>query len=66
MCFALFSRIGGRKSAIAALLAGIAVWLYGTELAELETPYLLSLAAALAGYLCVAAFESRPGASVAE
>jgi Na+/proline symporter len=55
--FGLFGRIGGSKSAAAALIAGIAVWLYGTQLAELLTPYLLSLGAALASYLGAAVVD---------
>jgi Na+/proline symporter len=55
--FGLFTKLGGAKSATAALLAGAAVWSIG-EWAELtRTPYLASLAAAVLGYLAVAAFE---------
>ena len=56
--FGLFSRIGGARSAAAALLVGAVVWSVA-EWAELvEAPYLMSLAAALASYLGVAAFET--------
>lgn len=55
--FGLFSSFGGAASALSALGAGILVWLYGTEVRELETPYLLSLAAALGAYLSTAVIE---------
>jgi len=55
--FGLFTRLGGAKSATAALLAGTGVWSIG-EWAELTTtPYLLSLASAALAYLAVATFE---------
>ncbi len=63
--FGLFTRVGGARSASAALLVGALVWLVA-ELGELvEAPYLTSLAAALASYLAVAAFERAPEPSAA-
>jgi Na+/proline symporter len=54
-CFA-FSRVGGPHAAHAALWTGALGWLSGSALA-LETPYLLSLGAALLAYLLVASGE---------
>ena len=55
--FGLFTRLGGAKSATAALVVGTLVWSIG-EWAELTTtPYLASLASAALAYLAVAAFE---------
>jgi Na+/proline symporter len=52
--FALSGRWGGAASAYAALIAGMAAWVAGAHLLELETPYLISLLAALGAYLLVA------------
>jgi Na+/proline symporter len=63
--FGLFSRFGGARSALASLAAGIVVWILGRYLVDgWPWPYLCSLAAALAAYVGVAAFERSPaGAS---
>ena len=58
--FALFSSFGGPKAAAAALLAGIGSWVFGAYVFELETPYLVSLAAALATYVGAALVERKP------
>jgi Na+/proline symporter len=58
--FGLFTRVGGAKSALAALALGAGVWIFAAYATESEAPYLWSLAAALAGYLVVAAFERAP------
>jgi SSS family transporter len=58
--FGLFTRIGGRASAIAALLAGVTTWILGEHLVGLPYPYLSSLAAAFAAYLLAAAMGSTP------
>jgi Na+/proline symporter len=50
----LFSRWGGAGSAMASLLAGIVAWVLGAYVMDLEYPYLVSLAAALIGYVGVA------------
>lgn len=57
--FALFTPFGGVRSATAALLVGIASWVLGAYVLELELPYLTSLAAALASYVAVALFEGQ-------
>lgn len=55
--FAFLPRFGGKWSALAALLGGMAAWwVFAYEL-ESETPYLLSLAVAVAGYVGVALIE---------
>jgi len=56
--FGLFSRIGGARSAAAALLVGAAAWSVAEWGELVEAPYLASLAAALVSYLAVAAFEN--------
>jgi Na+/proline symporter len=58
----LFTPIGGPGSAIAALVAGTAVWWIGTHAELLEAPYMSALAAAFASYLLVALFERRASA----
>lgn len=50
ICFGLFTSWGGSRTAIATLLAGVAVYLTAT-VAGVETPFLLSLAASLATYV---------------
>jgi Na+/proline symporter len=55
--FGLFTSIGGPKTAIATLLAGILVYL-GALFAGLPAPFLTSLGAALATYGIGAAFEA--------
>ena len=57
--FGLFTSIGGRGSALASLLVGVAVWIVGAYVIGLPYPYLTSLAAAVAAYLLVAAAGSR-------
>ncbi|HXG27337.1 MAG TPA: sodium:solute symporter family protein [Nevskiales bacterium] len=60
MLFALWGRrIGSAASAIAALVAGIAVYVGGQHLFELPYPYLTSLAAAFCAYLVAAPFGIR-------
>jgi Na+/proline symporter len=55
--FGLFTRIGGPRSAVAALLVGTAVWSLGAWGRWLAAPYLASLASAAAAYLGFAVFE---------
>lgn len=58
--FALWGgRIGGAASAYAALLASLAVYVFGRHTYHLEYPYLTSLAAALLGYLILAPLSRR-------
>lgn len=47
----LFSRWGGTPSALASLLGGVAAWVLGAYVLALPHPYLVSLAAAVVGYL---------------
>lgn len=55
MVFSLWGgRVGGAPSAYAALLTGVSVYLFGEHLLELETSYVVSLAAALTAYLLLA------------
>ncbi len=61
LLFGLFTRFGGPRSALAALVLGVAAWVGGAYLTSLPYPYLLSLGAALAGYVGGALFEQRPG-----
>ncbi len=60
VAFGLFTRIGGRASALTALLAGVAVWILGAYVVGLPYPYLSSLAAAVVGYVVAALAGSRP------
>jgi SSS family transporter len=60
VCFGLFTRIGGRGSAMAALLVGVGTWIGGAYFAGLPYPYLTSLAAATTAYLGGVAIGSRP------
>lgn len=55
--FGLFTRLGEARSALAALVAGMGVWLYGTYIAEFAFVYLASLLAALLAYLAAAGIE---------
>jgi len=57
--FGLFTRVGGRASALAALVVGVGVWIVGAYLLELPYPYLTSLASAVAAYLLGAAAGSQ-------
>ncbi len=57
--FGLFSRVGAASSAYAALIAGIVVWAAGEYWLEWSTPYVASIAAALAAYLAAAVLAPR-------
>ena len=57
--FALGTRLGGALSAGASLLAGVAVYGVGAYYLELAYPYLLSVAASVAGYLLISVFEPK-------
>jgi Na+/proline symporter len=54
--FALFTRFGGPLGAYTSVIAGMLVWAGGRYF-DIATPYLLGLAAALAGYVGVALIE---------
>ncbi|MBL8802924.1 MAG: sodium:solute symporter family protein [Planctomycetes bacterium] len=62
LMFGLYSRIGGPRAALAALVLGVVVYL-ATALAQAEYVYLPAVGAALAGYLLVAPFERRTSAA---
>ncbi len=55
----LFTRQGGDWSALAAMLAGVVVWVCGAYVLAAPYPYLTSLAAALVAYLGTAVVEHR-------
>jgi Na+/proline symporter len=57
--FGLFSAVGGPRSAYAALVAGMLVWLAGEYVFAWPTPYLIALASALGAYLVAAPFGAR-------
>jgi Na+/proline symporter len=57
--FGLFTKIGGRWSAWAALVTGAAVYLIGGEVESLHAPYLLAIACSIVAYLMAAPF-GRP------
>lgn len=64
LVFGLFTKVGGERSAYAALVAGIVVWVVGAYIVGLPHPYLSSLGAALAAYLGTALVERVPAFSV--
>jgi Na+/proline symporter len=57
--FALFTRMGGPRSAYVSVAAGMLVWAVGRYGLGLTAPYLLGLLSALVGYLAAAMFEVR-------
>lgn len=57
IAFGLFSSFGGARSAYAALIAGMAVWIYSSYVADLPYAFLRSLAAALVVYPVIAVVE---------
>ena len=59
--FGLFTRVGGARSAYAALISGAVVWFYGSYIADLPYTYISSLAFALAAYLMMATVEQKTG-----
>ncbi len=58
--FALFSRIGGAGSAVAALVGGLVSYIVGA-LAEWPYPFITSLAVAVGSYILVAVLQGRTG-----
>jgi SSS family transporter len=56
--FGLFTSFGGAISAGVTLAAGMLAWIVGNHVLELETPYLVSLSAALASYVLAASWEN--------
>lgn len=57
--FALGSRLGGPRSAVAALVTGVAMWLLGRHALPIAAPFLASMAAATLVYVAVALAERR-------
>lgn len=57
--FGIFSRIGGAVSAHAALGCGLSTWV-GASLAGARAPFVLSVLAAIAGYLAGCVHRPRP------
>lgn len=57
MIFGLWGRFGGARAALAALTAGIAVWILAHFVYQLPYDYLASVAAAFGAYLVVGTFE---------
>lgn len=66
--FGLFGKFGGKRSAVAALLVGLLVWILAAYVFKPELPYLISLSAAFAAYLFVGIFEKGrlPSNTIAE
>ena len=58
MVFGLWSRFGGARAAMAALVAGVGVWVPAHYVYALPYDYLASVAAALASYIAVAPLET--------
>jgi len=58
--FGLFTKIGGRASALAALIAGVTAWVGGAYILDLPYPYITSMVWAITAYLVVAAAGSVP------
>jgi Na+/proline symporter len=64
VAFGLFTRWGGRRTAAATLVVGMAAWIIGAHLLDLSYPYLTSLAAAGLTYVATATVERDSGAAV--
>ncbi|HLF10405.1 MAG TPA: sodium:solute symporter family protein [Gammaproteobacteria bacterium] len=64
--FGLFTTFGGARSAYAALVAGMAVWVVGEYLLEWSTPYIISLACALLAYVVAALLDRGYAAARAD
>ncbi len=63
--FALFTRIGGPLSAIAAVSCGMAVWGIGGAVLEWRAPYIIALASSTLAYLAAAWWEHGAYAAAA-
>jgi Na+/proline symporter len=55
----VFTRWGGALAATASLLTGVATWIAGAYVVDVELPYLISLLAAFAAYAVVALVTGR-------
>ncbi len=60
--FALFTRLGGPRAAIASILTGTGVWAAGKFGLDWDAPYLAALAASTFAYLAFAMMEGTPAA----
>lgn len=60
VCFALFTKLGGARTAAATMVAGVIVYLAATYSAA-PVPFLLSLGASLATYIAGSAYEVAAG-----
>jgi Na+/proline symporter len=56
---AMCTKLGGPRSAIAALATGLVVWLGGRHLVVIPAPFLCSVAAAALAFVLVAVLEAR-------
>ena len=54
--FGLFTRFGGPVSALAALVAGVGIWVLGSYVMDLSWAYLAALAGAVGSYVLTALF----------
>jgi Na+/proline symporter len=59
VAFGLFTTRGGPASAIAALVAGVAMWVVGSYVLELRWAFIASLVSAIAAYAAVSFVEPR-------
>lgn len=57
LIFGLFTKLGGVKSAIAALICGAAVWIVAHYIIEFKWSYMLSLMLSCIFYISIALFE---------
>ena len=61
MVFGLYSGLGGPRTGLATLIAGLVSWGYGTYIGDWACTYLISLGTALATFAAGAALERRRG-----
>ncbi len=59
LVFGLFTPMGGPRTALATLIAGVTVWIAGAYLLDVPFPYITSLSAALITYLLGSIVEDR-------
>jgi Na+/proline symporter len=57
--FGLFTSFGGARSAYAALIVGMTVWVYGNYIGDFSYSFLASLGAAFSAYMLVAVIEPQ-------
>jgi Na+/proline symporter len=66
MTFALFTRVGGPRAAVASVVAGVGVYTVGTYVITMPHPFLNSLAAGVLAYLGGAVLERAPAVDATE